>query len=240
MDKQVFYKKLGEQAEILSISLNKKQKEQFYRYMILLKQWNEKINLTAIIDEEGIITKHFIDSLTILNKIPNNAKVIDVGTGAGFPGIPLAIANKNLKITLIDSLQKRVTFLQEIIKELELDNVEAIHGRAEELAKQKEKREKYDIATSRAVAKLNSLVEYLLPFVRINGKVLAMKGSNIEEEYNESKKAIEILGGKVEKICKFSLPKTDIIRNIVIIKKEKETPKKFPRKAGTPTKMPIQ
>lgn len=240
MDKRIFFKNLDEQTNMLSILLNEKQKDQLYRYMKLLQQWNEKINLTAITDEEGVLTKHFIDSLTILKEIQDGSKVIDIGTGAGFPGIPLAIVNSSLNITLVDSLKKRITFLQEVIKETGLNNVEVMHGRAEELAKQKERREKYDFATSRAVAKLNILVEYLLPFVKINGKVLAMKGPKIEEEYNQSKKAIEVLGGKLERICELTLPKTDIVRNIVILKKEKETPKIYPRKAGTPTKSPIQ
>ena len=205
----------------------------------ILIEWNEKINLTAITEPNEIIKKHFIDSLTILPYINENNKVIDIGTGAGFPGIPIKIANSNSEITLLDSLNKRLIFIEEVIKVLELKNIGTIHGRAEDFGKDKKYREQYDIATSRAVAPLNVLSEYLLPFVKVGGCCLCMKGSNIEEEISQSKKSIEILGGKIEKVDKFYLPESDIIRNIIIIKKLKNTPNQYPRKAGVPSKNPI-
>ena len=208
--------------------------------MELLLEWNEKINLTAITDENDIVLKHFVDSLTIKKYISENEKIIDIGTGAGFPGIPLAIMNKYNEITLMDSLNKRIVFLNDVIDKLKLNNVKAIHSRAEELARNKNHREKYDVAVSRAVANLSTLVEYMLPFVRIGGKCICMKGPNIEEELKNAKKAIKELGGEVIKIENFKLPESDNERNIVIIKKIRETSSKYPRKSGTPSKEPIK
>ena len=165
--------------------------------------------------------------------------MIDIGTGAGFPGIPLKIINDKLEVTLLDSLNKRVNFLNIVINELNLNNIEAIHGRAEEVFKNKKYREMYDIATSRAVAQLNVLVEYMLPAVKVGGTCICMKGNNIKEELDKSSKAIKVLGGKLEKVEEFVIPNTDYKRNIIIIKKEKSTPIKYPRKAGIPSKEPI-
>jgi len=235
-----FIEQIQKVANSNQIKLNDKQAELFYKYMEILLDWNEKINLTAITKPEEIILKHFIDSITILPYLNETDKIIDVGTGAGFPGIPLKIMKENTEIVLMDSLNKRIKFLNEVIEQLELKNITTIHSRAEELAKNKNQREKYGIATSRAVAKLNTLLEYMLPFVKIGGKCICMKSNNIEEELEEAKKAIKVLGGEIEKVEQISIANTDIIRKIVIIKKVRSTPKEFPRKAGTPAKNPIQ
>lgn len=237
MEFEVFSKELKNKAKQINIVLEEKQIENFYNYMNLLLEWNEKMNLTAITEPNEVILKHFIDSLTIANLIEKDQKVIDVGTGAGFPGIPLSIV-KEENITLLDSLNKRITFLEEVINKLELKNIKAIHARVEEFAKNKKERESYDIATSRAVAPLNVLLEYLLPLVKIGGKCICMKGSNTEE-IEKAKNALKILGGEIEKIEKITLPESDIERNIIIVKKVKETPSKYPRKPGTPSKEPI-
>lgn len=220
--------------------LSDKQENQFEKYMKLLVEWNKKVNLTAITEHDDIILKHFVDSLTIEKYINNGASVIDVGTGAGFPGIPLKIYNESLDVTLLDSLNKRINFLNEVIKELDLEKIKTIHLRAEDGGKDKMLREKFDVATSRAVANLSTLSEYLLPFVKVGGEAICMKGPNVEDELKDAKKAIKILGGEVEKNEKIVLPNSDIERNIIIIKKVKPTPKSFPRKAGTPSKAPIK
>lgn len=240
MEKREWMDMLQKQSEKLGVELDNKQKEKFYNYMELLLRWNENINLTAITEPKEVLQKHFIDSLTIMPYIQKDDKVIDVGTGAGFPGIPLKIAKENIEVTLLDALNKRLNFLNEVINKLELSNIETLHLRAEEAGKNKNLREKFDISVSRAVAPLAVLVEYLLPLVKVNGKCICMKGSNIEEEIKNSKKAIEILGGKIETIEEFTLPDSEIKRNIIIIKKVNSTPSKYPRKAGTPSKEPIQ
>lgn len=238
MEFEIFSEELENVAKQIEIELTKKQIEKFYNYMNLLLEWNEKINLTAIIEPKEVILKHFVDSLTIAKYIKENEKLIDVGTGAGFPGIPLSIVKENTDIVLLDSLNKRINFLEEIKQNLKLKNITTIHGRAEEFGKNKKEREIYDIATSRAVAPLNILLEYLLPLVKVGGKAICMKGSNIEEIEN-AKNALEILGGKIEKIEEITLPNSDIKRNIIIVKKVKNTPSKYPRKPGTPSKEPI-
>ena len=239
MLKEEFSEKIKEYMNKINIEISDKQIEKFFDYMNLLLEWNEKINLTAITEPEDIILKHFVDCATILKYIKDEDKIIDIGTGAGFPGIPLKILNEKLDITLMDSLNKRINFLNEIINKLDLKNIVAIHARAEELARNKEYREKFDIATSRAVANLSTLSEYMLPFVRKDGMVISMKGSNIGEEVKNAKKAIKILGGEIEKIDNFNLANTNNIRNIITIKKVVKTPKEFPRKAGKPSKEPI-
>ena len=238
MEFEIFSEELENAAKQIEIELTKKQIEKFYNYMNLLLEWNEKINLTAIIEPREVILKHFVDSLTIAKYIKENEKLIDVGTGAGFPGIPLSIVKENTDIVLLDSLNKRINFLEEIKQNLKLKNITTIHGRAEEFGKNKNEREKYDIATSRAVASLNILLEYLLPLVKVGGRAICMKGSNIEEVEN-AKNALEILGGKIEKIEEITLPNSDIKRNIIIVEKVKNTPLKYPRKPGTPSKEPI-
>ena len=236
MKKEEFIKKIQEKIDI---KLTVEQLDKFYNYMNLLIEWNKKMNLTAIIEPNEIILKHFVDSLTILKEIKDNSKVVDVGTGAGFPGIPLSIANETLKITLVDSLNKRLIFLQEVINKLELKNVEIIHSRAEDFGQNKKYRETFDIATSRAVANLSTLSEYLIPLVKLNGKCVCMKASEVEEEINQAKCAINTFGGTIERIEKFNLPESDIGRTIIIINKEKSTPTKYPRKAGLPSKEPL-
>ena len=226
-------------GEQIDITFEKSQIEQFYKYMNLLIEWNEKINLTAIIEPEEIILKHFIDSLTICKYIENNATLADVGTGAGFPGIPLKIYRPDIKITLVDSLNKRINFLNEVINNLELKNIVTIHSRVEDFGKNKNYREKYDYVTARAVANLNTLSEYLVPIVKVNGKAICMKGNDVQDEVDNAKHAIKILGGTVEKVDYFKLPNSDISRNIIVVKKVNNTPARFPRKAGIPSKEPL-
>lgn len=240
MEKKRFEEEMSKKSKILGVRFSVEQIEQFYKYMNLLIEWNEKMNLTAITEPKEIILKHFIDSITILKYIDDNSKLVDVGTGAGFPGVPLSIMNPTLKITLVDSLNKRLIFLQEVVKELNLKNIEIVHARAEEFGQNKNYREKFDIATSRAVANLATLSEYLVSLVKIGGKIISMKASNAKEEINDAQKAIEVLGGKIEKIEEFDLPESDIGRTIIIIDKNKCTPAIYPRKAGTPAKEPIK
>ena len=220
--------------------LTEEMQQQFEDYMHLLLEWNEKINLTAITEENELILKHFVDSLTISKYIKEGESIVDVGTGAGFPGIPLKIARKDLKVTLVDSLNKRILFLNEVIEKLGLKEIETLHYRAEEFGQNKKYRESFDIATSRAVANLSTLVEYLLPLVKVGGICVCMKGSEIKEELENGKKAIKILGGEIQEVEEFYLPETDIKRSIVIVKKISSTPKKYPRKPGTPAKEPIK
>lgn len=233
---------LTKKVKELSIVLNDKQIQQFEQYYNILVEWNKVMNLTAITKYEEVIEKHFLDSLTIVDAI-NMEKIetlIDVGTGAGFPGIPLKIAFPHLKVTLLDSLNKKIKFLNEVIDLLDLDDIKAIHGRAEDYAKQAEYREQYDICVSRAVANLATLSEYCLPYVKVDGLFVPYKSGEIDEELKSSEKAVSILGGKVEEVVKFQLPGTDIGRSFVKIHKIKETKKKYPRKAGMPTKEPLK
>lgn len=240
MEYDIFRGILKNKCEKLKIKIEEKNIEKFYKYMKLLLEWNKKINLTAITEPNEVILKHFVDSLTISKYIEDNSTLVDVGTGAGFPGIPLKIIREDLEITLVDSLNKRINFLKEIIEELELKNIKAIHSRAEEFGKNVKYREKFDYATSRAVANLSTLSEYLIPLVKIKGRIISMKGSEVKEELIDSKKAINVLGGKILKVDEFQLPSSDIKRNIIIIEKVKNTPNKYPRKAGTPAKDPIK
>ena len=234
-----FSNKLKETGKIIGIEFTEKQITKLFNFMNMMLEYNKNVNLTAITEPNDIILKHFIDSITIEKYISANSKVIDVGTGAGFPGIPVGIMREDLYITLMDSLNKRIHFLDEVIKSNELNNIDTIHSRAEELARNKDYREKFDVATSRAVAPLNVLLEYMLPFVKVGGYCICMKGSNVEEEINNSKKALEILKGKIEKIEQFDLPGTDYGRNIILVKKTGNISPKYPRKPGTPTKEPI-
>lgn len=239
MEFNEFKEKLIINVDKLGTNLSEIQLKQFYNYMNLLIEWNKKVNLTAITEPDEIILKHFVDSLTISKYISDGTKVVDVGTGAGFPGIPLKIVRQDVDITLLDSLQKRINFLDEVINELNLEKITTIHSRVEDFGKNKKYREEFDIATSRAVANLSTLSEYLLPLVKVGGKVISMKGSLIQEELENSKNAIKILGGKIEKVDEFDLPNSDISRNIVLIDKIKTTPNRYPRKAGEPSKKPL-
>lgn len=239
MERESFSKELIEKAKKVNIEIDNKKEEQFYKYMELLLEWNEKINLTAITEPNDIILKHFIDSITINKYIEQSNYIMDIGTGAGFPGIPLKIMNQNKKITLVDSLNKRINFLNEVCKEISLENIQCIHARAEELANDLKYRENFETVVSRAVARLNVLIEYMLPFVKKGGLCICMKGPNIDGELEEAKNAIKVLGGKIKSVESFFLPDSDIERNVIIIEKVTETPKKYPRKAGLPSKQPI-
>ncbi|MEY8506902.1 16S rRNA (guanine(527)-N(7))-methyltransferase RsmG [Lachnospiraceae bacterium 42-17] len=216
-------------------------RKQFHKYYELLMEWNKVMNLTAITEYNEVVDKHFVDSLSIekavdLSKID---RVIDIGTGAGFPGIPIKIVYPHLHIILLDSLNKRVNFLNTVINELGLNNIEAVHGRAEDIAKKKEYREQFDLCVSRAVANLATLSEYCIPFVKKNGMFVSYKSGNIDEEVKKSSNAVKILGGSVEEIVKFQLQNTDLKRALVKIKKVNNTSKKYPRKAGMPGKEPL-
>lgn len=232
---------LREKAEELGITLTDRQLAQFETYYELLTEKNKVMNLTAITDREDVILKHFVDSVALVKAECgfSSQKVLDVGTGAGFPGIPLKIAFPELKIVLLDSLNKRVKFLEEVCDALELKNVEFIHGRAEDIGRQKEHREMYDLCVSRAVANLASLSEYCMPFVKIGGFFVPYKSGEIEDELKSAGSAVGILGGELEFVDKFMLPGTDASRSLVVIKKVKGISKKYPRKAGMPTKEPL-
>lgn len=238
-DRQNYIK---EAFEKIQIDLSEKQVQQFERYYEMLVQKNEVMNLTAITEFEDVVRKHFVDSLMIRNLMEPGAGDcwLDLGTGAGFPGIPLKIVYPELKLMLLDSLNKRVKFLQEVIEELGLKEITAVHGRAEELARKTEYREQFDCCVSRAVANLASLSEYCLPFVKKGGCFVPYKSEKIQEEIKGAEKAVRILGGELEEQKEFLLPDSDIYRCLLCIRKVKETPKKYPRKAGTPTKEPIR
>lgn len=225
----------------LHITLDEKQKQQFVDFYNLLVEWNKVMNLTGITEYEEVNEKHFVDSLSIVKAIDMNKvdTVIDIGTGAGFPGIPLKIAFPHLKVVLLDSLNKRINFLNTVIDELDLINIETIHGRAEDFAKQSEYREQFDLCVSRAVANLATLSEYCIPYVKKDGLFIPYKSDEIDEELEKTKKAVHILGGKIENVVKFQLPGAEIGRSLVVIKKLQNTAKKYPRKAGLPNKEPI-
>ena len=227
--------------EELNIKLEKRQVCQFLQYYELLVEWNSFMNLTAITDFDEVIKKHFIDSLSLIKGIDLSKEysVIDIGTGAGFPGIPLKIAFPNLNITLLDSLNKRIKFLDEVINTLDLKDIKTIHGRAEDFAKDKNYRQSYDLCVSRAVANLSTLSEYCLPYVKVGGKFISYKSEKITDEMNAAKNAIKILGGNINGQVDFNLPDSDIYRNLFIIDKIKDTPNKYPRKAGLPSKEPL-
>lgn len=215
------------------ITLTENQYEQFQKYFELLVEWNEKMNLTAITDESGVALKHFADSLSLLNfvDIPQNSSLADVGTGAGFPGVVLKIARPDIKLTLIDSLNKRLVFLGEVCAQLGIE-AELIHSRAEDGARDEKLRESFDFAVSRAVARMNVLSEYCLPYVKVGGAFCAMKGAQANEEFKESLNAINTLGGKIENKYFFELPENGGERAIAVVRKVKNTPQKYPRQSG--------
>lgn len=233
----IFEIKLSE----LGITLTSIQKQQFNQYYELLIEWNKVMNLTGITDYDEVNEKHFIDSISLVKAINLNKvkTVIDIGTGAGFPGIPLKIVFPHLKIILLDSLNKRINFLNHVIHQLGLTDITAIHGRAEDYAKQKQYREQFDLCVSRAVANLTTLSEYCIPYVKVGGMFIPYKSGEIDEEVQQSEKAIYLLGGKTEQIIKFQLPGSEISRSFTKIKKIKNTSGKYPRKAGLPAKEPI-
>ena len=239
MEFNEFEKLFEEKEKENNVKISEEKIEKFYKYMKSLIEWNEKINLTAITDEKEIIEKHFIDSLTILKYIEDGYNMIDVGTGAGFPGLPVAISCK-AKVTLLDSLNKRIKFLDEVIRTLGLEKIRTIHGRAEDFAKKKEYRECFDLCVSRAVANLATLSEYCLPFVKVEGEFISYKSGDSDEEIRDAEFAVKVLGGKITDVDKFQLPGTDMGRSLVKIKKVKNTAGKYPRKAGLPSKEPLK
>lgn len=231
-------------CEAFGVRLTDEQIEKFMDYYELLIEWNSFMNLTAITDFEEVVLKHFVDSLAVCQTEVfcgnfNYISLIDIGTGAGFPGIPLKIIFSEMKVTLLDSLNKRVKFLNTVIDKLDLKNVEAIHGRAEDFARQQLYREQYDFCVSRAVANLSTLTELCIPFVKLNGYFISYKSEKLKEELSAGERAIKILGGEIEEQREYLLPGTDIKRSLLLIRKVKDTPKKYPRKAGTPAKEPI-
>lgn len=237
MNKEQFSEALASKG----IMLSERQQEQFQTYFRLLVEWNEKMNLTAITEEEQVYNKHFYDSLTpaFFFSFDQVEKVADIGGGAGFPSIPLKIAFPHLRMTIIDSLNKRMNFLQHVASELGLENLSPVHGRAEERGQEPAYRQAFDLVVARAVARLNVLSEYCLPFARVGGHFIALKGADLAPELNEGKKAIKLLGGKTKQVETFQLPEDAGERNIVIIEKVASTPKGYPRKAGTPAKKPL-
>lgn len=241
MEKQYDLTVLEQACEDFGISLKEQQKKQFIAYYELLVEWNKVMNLTGITEFQEVLVKHFADSLSIVKALnmEHIESCIDVGTGAGFPGIPLKIAFPHLKVTLLDSLNKRLKFLNEVITQLGLEDITTVHGRAEDAARKQELREAYDLSVTRAVAKVNVISEYCIPYVKTGGYFAAYKSGKVEEELMEGQKAISILGGKLEKKEEFLLPQSDMERAILLVKKVKQTPKKYPRKAGTPVKDPL-
>lgn len=234
---QIFENKLN----ALGITLTEFQKKQFDQFYELLVEWNKVMNLTGITEYEEVNEKHFIDSLSLVKAVDVNKvdTVIDIGTGAGFPGIPLKIAFPHLKVVLLDSLNKRINFLNTVIMELGLKDIKTIHGRAEDYAKQIEFREKFDLCVSRAVANLSTLSEYCLPYVRVGGSFIPYKSGEIDDEVQQAENAIRILGGKLDEVIKFQLPSTEVNRSFVKVNKKQNTGKKYPRKAGLPSKEPL-
>ena len=225
------------------VLLSEKQLNQFYQYYELLIKWNEVMNLTAITELEQVVTKHFVDSLSlakIVDNLEDKISLIDVGTGAGFPGSPLKIAFPEIKITLLDSLNKRVKFLDEVIGQLGLNEIETVHGRAEDLGRDGKYREKFDLCVSRAVANLSTLSEYCLPFVKKDGCFVSYKSGKVEEELGQAKGALKLLGGKIEDTISFCLPRDDGERCLVKIRKVENISKKYPRKAGVPGREPLK
>ncbi len=232
---------LREGCKQLDIEVREEQIDQLLIYKDLLLEWNEKMNLTAIKDEKEVIIKHYLDSITCLKvkELKNEGKLIDVGTGAGFPGIPLKVFLPKIELNLLDALNKRLTFLKEVCSQLQLDNVQFTHGRAEDFGQNKNHREQYEFVVARAVASLNVLAEYCLPFVKVNGYFICQKGPLLTDELKMADKAIKVLGGEVVEQMDIQLPFSEINHRIVVIKKIKQTPTKYPRKAGTPAKNPI-
>lgn len=231
---------LNHYMELCGISLTDRQAEQFIRYYQLLTEWNSFMNLTAITEFEEVVVKHFADSVSLSAHLPlHKESVIDIGTGAGFPGIPLKILYPDISLTLLDSLNKRIRFLDTVIEELGLPGVTTIHGRAEDFAKPGKLREKFDLAVSRAVANLATLSEYCLPYVKTGGLFVAYKTDKSIDEITAAKKAVDLLGGTIEKQTEFSLADTEIGRSLIFIRKQRNTPAKFPRKSGLPAKEPL-
>lgn len=236
-----FFDLMSRACEDVGLELTEEKFNKFMMYKDLIQEWNKQINLTAIVEDDDIIKKHFIDCIKAfkLDEFKNAKSIIDVGTGAGFPGIPLAIMNEDVKITLLDSLNKRVNFLNIVVNKLNLNNVTTIHSRAEDGARNSELREKFDIATSRAVANMSILSELCIPYVKNNGNFIALKGPSIEDELEGARNALKVLGAKLIDVIEVEVEDTDLKHNLVLVKKIKSTPNTYPRKAGTINKKPI-
>ena len=232
---------LRQGIEDFGIEASDKMLADFQKYKEILVEWNQKMNLTGIEDEKEVFIKHFLDSVSAVTKgyIKNGMSLIDVGTGAGFPGMPLRICLPELKVTLLDSLNKRINFLQEVANQLDIDDIEFIHGRAEDFGKSEEYREKFDVATARAVAGLPILMEFCVPFVKVGGYFICLKGPNANLELEESKAAMDTLGIEFIEKIDIKLPDLELNHNILVFKKVKNTPSKYPRKAGMPNKRPL-
>ena len=237
-----FYEILNRACLNEGLSFDENKYNKFILYKELIKEWNQKVNITAITEDSEIIKKHFIDSIKIFKFLPlaKAKSIIDIGTGGGFPGIPIKIMNEDNEIVLIDSLNKRIKFLDEVINKLKLTHISTIHGRAEDFAQVAKYRENFDLAVSRAVANMTTLTELCMPYVKVNGYFIAMKGPSVEDEIIQSKNAISILGGKIEDIIQVSIEDSDLKHNLVIVKKIKSTPKTYPRQAGTASKNPLK
>lgn len=237
-----YYDILNSACNDVGIEFNKSKYDIFMKYKSMIQEWNKKVNLTAITEDEDIIKKHFIDCIKIykFDKFKELNKIIDIGTGAGFPGIPIKIVQEEKEVVLLDSLNKRIKFLDEVSKELKLENIKSLHGRAEDYAQKEEFREKFDGAVSRAVANISVLSEFCLPYIKVGGYFIAMKGPNVSEEIEEGRRAIELLGGKLQEVIQVEVEESDLKHNLVVIKKIKRTNNKYPRKAGMVTKKPLK
>lgn len=238
----IYYDMLKMASDNEGLDFDEDKYNKFIKYKELIQEWNEKVNLTAITEDEEIIKKHFIDSLKVfkIEELKKCKRFIDIGTGGGFPGVPMKIMNPECEMYLLDSLNKRINFLNEVVNQLGLENVNTMHGRAEDYAKDPSYREGFDAVVSRAVANLTVLSEFCIPYLKVGGYFVALKGPAIEEELTDAKKAISILGGRVERIENVDIEGSDLKHNLVVIKKIKETPKKYPRKAGMVTKNPLK
>jgi len=236
-----YYNLIEASCRSVNLEFDEGKYSQFVEYKKLIQEWNEKINLTAITDDEGIMKKHFIDSIKVFNfsGLRDAESIIDIGTGAGLPGIPMKIVRPGMKVVLLDSLMKRVNFLNEVIARLGLGDIKAIHGRAEDYGRE-EYRERFDVAVSRAVANMTLLTELCMPFVKVNGYFVAMKGPGADAEITDAKAAIAMLGGKLEQVIEVEIEESDLKHNLVIVKKIKPTPKQFPRKPGVAAKKPLK
>ena len=237
MDYLKFKEIIENDLKYINLEITDESKENLYKYMNNLIEWNQKINLTAIKNKEEIILKHFVDSIYIKNMV--KGRVLDIGSGAGFPGIPLKLVNSNINLVSIDSVNKKINFQKDTVEKLSLNNIEIIHTRAEDLAQNKDYREQFDFVVSRAVANLSTLSEYMLPFTKIGGECICMKGPNCIEEIDNAKNAIKLLGGRIEKIEEYKIA-DGIDRVLVIISKEKSTNKIYPRGQGKPSKDPLK
>lgn len=237
-----YYELMKEACDRVSMEFNKDKYNKFMKYMQLLQEWNEKINLTAITEDEDVVKKHFIDCINAFSveEFKNANTIIDVGTGAGFPGLPIAIMREDANVTLLDALNKRISFLNIVIAELGLKNIRTIHSRAEEGSREDEHRETYDIATSRAVANMSMLSEFCMPYVKIGGYFIPLKGPSIDEEMEKGKNAIKILGGEIQQVKEVKVEDTDLKHNLVVVKKIKSCGKKYPRNMGNIKKNPLK